>query len=95
MIGLTKAGAEDIIYSKGFKIGSITYETSSVYPVGRVIRQSIQAGTLTSNNTVINLVVSTGTTAACECDLNKDGRCNMIDWTLFGRNWGRTNCPRL
>jgi len=29
----------------------------------------------------------------CSCDLNYDGRCDMRDWLLFGRSWGRTNCP--
>jgi hypothetical protein len=30
---------------------------------------------------------------ACECDLNYDGTCDMQDWLLFGRDWGRVNCP--
>jgi hypothetical protein len=29
----------------------------------------------------------------CDCDLNSDGRCDMRDWLLFGKNWGRTDCP--
>ena len=29
----------------------------------------------------------------CTCDLNADGRCDMRDWLLFGRDWGRTDCP--
>ncbi len=29
---------------------------------------------------------------ACECDLTKDGKCDMQDWLLFGQNWGATNC---
>ena len=28
----------------------------------------------------------------CECDLNHDGRCDMLDWLLFGQDWGRTDC---
>jgi hypothetical protein len=28
----------------------------------------------------------------CECDLNADGRCDMLDWLLFGEDWGRTDC---
>jgi hypothetical protein len=28
----------------------------------------------------------------CECDLNEDGKCDMLDWLLFGQDWGRTNC---
>jgi hypothetical protein len=39
-----------------------------------------------------------GTTGAevwrdsCACDLNHDGKCDMLDWLLFGQDWGRTNC---
>jgi len=28
----------------------------------------------------------------CECDLNHDGTCDMLDWLLFGQDWGRTDC---
>jgi bacillopeptidase F (M6 metalloprotease family) len=28
----------------------------------------------------------------CECDLNLDGRCDMLDWLLFGQDWGATDC---
>jgi hypothetical protein len=31
--------------------------------------------------------------APCECDLNGDGKCDMLDWLLFGEDWGRTDCP--
>ncbi len=33
------------------------------------------------------------TVTSCECDLNSDGRCDMRDWLIFGRGWGRTDCP--
>ena len=29
----------------------------------------------------------------CECDLNSDGKCDMLDWLLFGEDWGRIDCP--
>jgi hypothetical protein len=29
----------------------------------------------------------------CECDLNKDGKCDMQDWLKFGQDWGRVDCP--
>ncbi len=32
------------------------------------------------------------TLEVCACDLNADGRCDMRDWVLFGRDWGRTDC---
>jgi len=28
----------------------------------------------------------------CECDLNHDGACNILDWPYFIEDWGRTNC---
>ena len=28
----------------------------------------------------------------CECDLNQDGMCDMLDWLVFGEDWGRTDC---
>jgi hypothetical protein len=28
----------------------------------------------------------------CECDLNGDGKCDMLDWLLFGEDWGETDC---
>ena len=30
----------------------------------------------------------------CACDQNNDGRCDMLDWLLFGEDWGRTDCPQ-
>jgi hypothetical protein len=38
---------------------------------------------------------SDGIVDICECDLNHDGQCDMQDWLLFGRDWGRTDCPIL
>jgi hypothetical protein len=29
---------------------------------------------------------------ACECDLNHDGTCNILDWPYFIEDWGSTNC---
>jgi hypothetical protein len=28
----------------------------------------------------------------CECDLNFDGKCNILDWPFFIEDWGRTDC---
>jgi hypothetical protein len=28
----------------------------------------------------------------CECDLNDDGKCDMLDQLIFGEDWGRTDC---
>jgi len=29
----------------------------------------------------------------CGCDLDGNGVCDMLDWFLFGEDWGRTDCP--
>ncbi|RPJ04459.1 MAG: hypothetical protein EHM37_23035 [Deltaproteobacteria bacterium] len=29
----------------------------------------------------------------CDCDLNKDGSCNILDYQRFIQDWGRSNCP--
>jgi parallel beta-helix repeat protein len=29
----------------------------------------------------------------CECDLNHDGSCNILDWPYFIEDWGRSDCP--
>lgn len=29
----------------------------------------------------------------CECDLNQDGKCNILDYQEFIQDWGRTDCP--
>jgi hypothetical protein len=28
----------------------------------------------------------------CECDLNQDGSCNILDWPYFIEDWGRDDC---
>ncbi len=28
----------------------------------------------------------------CQCDLNKDGKCNILDYQKFIQDWGRTDC---
>jgi hypothetical protein len=29
---------------------------------------------------------------ACECDLNRSGGCNILDYQIFIQEWGQTNC---
>jgi hypothetical protein len=29
---------------------------------------------------------------ACECNLNHDGKCNILDYQLFIQDWGRQDC---
>jgi len=28
----------------------------------------------------------------CDCDLNQDGKCNILDYQVFIQDWGRTDC---
>ncbi len=28
----------------------------------------------------------------CKCDLNHDGKCNILDYQAFIQDWGQTNC---
>jgi len=30
---------------------------------------------------------------SCDCDLNKDGACNILDYQRFIQDWGRRDCP--
>jgi len=32
-------------------------------------------------------------TESCDCDLNKDGACNILDYQRFIQDWGRRDCP--
>jgi hypothetical protein len=34
-------------------------------------------------------------TEICNCDLNEDGRCDMMDWLLFGQRWGANDCASV
>jgi hypothetical protein len=38
------------------------------------------------------LLIADDMTDYCECDLNSDGNCDMLDWLIFGYDWGRTDC---
>jgi hypothetical protein len=39
-----------------------------------------------------NLCILAKPTDLCECDLNHDGKCNILDYQAFIQDWGRTNC---
>jgi C1A family cysteine protease len=45
-----------------------------------------------SGNTFRKIELDVLVTPPCECDLNRNGSCNIIDYQLFIQNWGRTNC---
>jgi hypothetical protein len=46
----------------------------------------------TNNWEVFNNYRTQGPPEPCECDLNHDGACNILDWPFFIQDWGRINC---
>jgi hypothetical protein len=46
----------------------------------------------TNNWEVFNNYRTQGLPDPCECDLNHDGKCNILDYQIFIQDWGRTNC---
>jgi alkaline phosphatase len=49
-------------------------------------------GEYIDNTAIFNVVKEVGEIDICECDLNDDGNCDMLDWLVFGVDWGRTDC---
>ena len=58
---LTQAEAKNKLESNGLKLGLITTEMSSTVSKGKVISQSVAAGTEVDAGTAVNLVISGGT----------------------------------
>jgi hypothetical protein len=46
----------------------------------------------TNNWEIFNSYRTQGVSEPCECDLSRDGICDMFDWFIFGQDWGRTDC---
>ena len=57
----TQAEAKNKLESNGLKLGLITTEMSSTVSKGKVISQSVAAGTEVDAGTAVNLVISGGT----------------------------------
>ncbi len=85
---------DDILLAR-FKLKCIGLGTSPLtiynWPQGDANWLTLQGEALDGQ---VNKVLATITNVAppCGCDLNNDGRCNMVDWQLFGQRWGATNC---
>lgn len=64
VVGQTQAAATSAITGAGLVIGTVTTATSASVPAGTVISQSPAAGMSAQLNSAVNLVVSSGATAA-------------------------------
>ena len=97
-----------ICYSIGYGQSSLNYSIeidvfsggggdslSTHYDLFSLMGQPSAIGTSSSssyNNYAGFIWALLGTPLPCECDLNHDSRCDMLDWLLFGQDWGRTDC---
>ena len=74
------------------QVGGVNVDNNTLFALGtttvtfRFQDASGNIGTATANVTVSDVQT------LCDCDLNHDGRCDMLDWLLFGQDWGRTDC---
>jgi hypothetical protein len=71
VVGLTQLAATAAINGAGLAVGDITQQSSSSTPVGSVISQSPTAGTDVVAGTAVDLIISSGPTAAAAFDALK------------------------
>ena len=62
LVGLTAEDAELAIVNEGLLVGSVLFENSNTIPAGSVLEQSLLAGASVDEGSVVNIVVSLGTT---------------------------------
>jgi len=69
---------------------------SSTSPQGIAFNSTAQTLAIVDNNSDAVFIVSFPSLLYlpefCDCDLNKDGKCNILDWPYFIDDWGRTDC---
>ncbi len=58
VIGNTVGEAEQLLQYLGLQLGTVTYDSTSPHPVGTIVEQSIVAGSVVSEGTALNVVVS-------------------------------------
>lgn len=58
VVGQTETDAKNTITNAGLNVGTVTYEASSEYAEGIVIKQTPSDGTQVARNSNVNLVVS-------------------------------------
>ncbi|MRR36519.1 hypothetical protein EG829_17980 [bacterium] len=97
---ITPSGAVTVAYggsqeffmapNKCYKVLDVLVDGHSVLYLCVSVSQGLQY--TFENVNVDHTIAASFEPGYCECDLNNDGRCDMRDWVIFGRNWGRTNC---
>lgn len=60
VVGKNDADAQKALKDKGLKVGTVTYDYDDSVAKGKVVSQSVKAGTKVSDGTVVDLVVSKG-----------------------------------
>lgn len=60
VVGKNDADAQKAIKDKGLKVGTVTYEYDDSVAEGKVVSQSVKAGSKVSKGTVVDLTVSKG-----------------------------------
>jgi len=79
--------------------GTFSYSAAGTYKLWSQVDSWLEVSESNENNNIhgpVNLTVIPGT-LPCECDLNTDGGCDMLDYFIFGQDWGRMDCndPRV
>lgn len=75
--------------------GTFTYLDSGFFDMFAQVDTEQEVDEEVEDNNILGPVeISVG---LCECDLNRDEKCDMQDWLIFGQDWGRTDCndPRV
>jgi serine/threonine-protein kinase len=62
LYGATMRDARLRLMRLGLQTGDMSYDTSGSVPAGRILRQSVPAGSSVASGTTVNLVISRGTT---------------------------------
>jgi hypothetical protein len=81
-------------------LGGMGFFTDSGQSLGSSYSYGVALGDLDGDGDLDAFVANANSQAnkvyenvkVCRCDLNEDGRCDMLDWLLFGEDWGETGC---
>jgi hypothetical protein len=90
IVGQSQASAEAAITAAGLTVGTVSTANSATVSAGAVISQSPAAGTSVTPGSAVNLVVSSGPTAAVRGDLDGDGDVDANDMQAFRAVLGKS-----